>query len=73
MINYVWGIRTYLVGTSAGGLYVPKGMIRPVDSVSAMVWLIRYIHEWNLQFLDDIIIITNIHQVRVKSKDWKAT
>ena len=33
------------VDTSAGGLLVPKGIIRPVVSVvSALPWFIRYIY-----------------------------
>ena len=30
---------------------VPEGIIRPVVSVSALTWFIRYIYYWNLQFL----------------------
>jgi hypothetical protein len=29
---------------SAGGLLVPEGIIRPVISVSALTWFIRYIY-----------------------------
>jgi hypothetical protein len=35
----------YWVDTSAGGLLVPQGIIRPVVSVvSALPWFIRYIY-----------------------------
>ena len=40
---------------------VPNGIIRPVVSVSAMTWFIRYIYYWNLQILDNVIFIkTNV-------------
>ena len=40
---------------------VPDGIIRPVVSVSAMTWFIRYIYYWNLQILDNVIFIkTNV-------------
>jgi hypothetical protein len=32
-----------LVGTSAGGLLVPEGIIHPVVSVSGLTWFIRYL------------------------------
>jgi hypothetical protein len=44
------------VDTSPGGLLVPEGIIRPVVSVSALTWFIRYIYYWNLQFLNNVII-----------------
>jgi hypothetical protein len=47
----------YVSITITESIYVPNGIIRPVDSVSALAWVIRYIHDWNLQFLNDIIII----------------
>jgi hypothetical protein len=34
----------YWVDTSAGGLLIPESIIRPVDSVSALKWFIRYIY-----------------------------
>jgi hypothetical protein len=34
----------YWVDTSAGGLLIPERIIRPVDSVSALKWFIRYIY-----------------------------
>jgi hypothetical protein len=46
----------YWVDTSAGGLLIPESIIRPVDSVSALKWFIRYIYFWNLQFLNHVII-----------------
>jgi hypothetical protein len=41
-INDVTGNRRTKVDTSAGGLLVPEGIIRPVVSVSALTWFIRY-------------------------------
>ena len=42
-------------------ILVPDGIIRPVVSVSAMTWFIRYIYYWNLQILDNVIFIkTNV-------------
>jgi hypothetical protein len=35
--------------TSAGGLLVPDGIIRPVTSASELTCFIRYIYYWNLQ------------------------
>jgi hypothetical protein len=32
------------VNTSAGGVLVPEGIIRPVVSASALTWFIRYIY-----------------------------
>jgi hypothetical protein len=32
------------VNTSAGGILVPEGIIRPVVSASALTWFIRYIY-----------------------------
>jgi hypothetical protein len=46
----------YWVDTSAGGLQVPEGIIRPVVGASALTWFIRYIYYWNLQFLNNLII-----------------
>ena len=45
------------IDTSAGELLVPKGITRSVVSVSSLTWLIRYIYYWNLQFLNNLIII----------------
>ena len=44
------------VDISASGLLFPEGIIRPVVSVSALTWVIRYIYYWNLQFLNNVII-----------------
>ena len=44
------------VDTSASGPLFPEGIIRPVVSVSALTWVIRYIYYWNLQFLNNVII-----------------
>jgi hypothetical protein len=46
------------VDTSAGGLLVPEGIVRPwpVASVSALTWFIIYIYYSNLQFLNNVII-----------------
>jgi len=49
--NYHW------VDTSAGGLLVPEGIILPVVNISVLTWLIRYIYNCNLQFLNNTIII----------------
>jgi len=46
-----------LVDTSAGGLLFPEGIIRPVVSVSALAWFIRYILYRNVQFLNHVIVI----------------
>jgi hypothetical protein len=45
------------VDTVAGGLSVPEGIIRSVNSVSALTWLTRYICNWNLHFLNNVIFI----------------
>jgi hypothetical protein len=45
------------VDTSAGGLLVPEGIIRPVVSASALSWFNRYMCYWNLQFLNNESII----------------
>ena len=42
--------------TSAGGHLAYEGIIRPVVSVSALTWFIRYIYYWNLHFLHNVII-----------------
>ena len=39
----------HCVDTSAGGLVVPKVIIRPVVSVSTLKWFITYIYYCNLQ------------------------
>jgi len=53
----------HFVNTSAGGLVViPDGIIRPVVSVSALSWLLRYMHYWNLNFLNKVIIIKTIYR-----------
>jgi len=49
--NYHW------VDTSDGGLLVPEEIIHPVVSVSVLTWFIRYIYYWNLQFLNNVIIL----------------
>jgi len=45
------------VDSSAGGLLVPDGIIRPVVSASALTLFTRYIFYQNLQFLKHEIII----------------
>jgi hypothetical protein len=45
------------VDTSAGGLLVPEGIIRPVVSASALSWFNKYMCYWNLQFLNNESII----------------
>ena len=56
---YIWYLRFYYyhwVDTSTGGLLVPGGITRPVGSVSALIWFIRYVYFWNLLFLNNMII-----------------
>ena len=48
-------IQSYWVDTVAGELLVPEAIIHPV--VSALTWFIRYVYYWNLQFLNNVIII----------------
>ena len=43
--------------TSVGGLLVPEGIILPVFNASTLIWFIRYIYYWNLQFLNNVIFI----------------
>ena len=43
------------VDTAAGELWVPKGIILPIVSVSALTWFIRYIYVQNLQFLNYVM------------------
>jgi hypothetical protein len=50
--NFTW---TSFV--SAGGLFVPEGIIRPVVSASVLTWFIRYIFYRNLQLLINVIFI----------------
>jgi hypothetical protein len=40
-------LRFYDYNTSDGGLLVPDCIIRPVVSVSALTWFIRYNYYWN--------------------------
>jgi hypothetical protein len=45
-VHYNWYLHLYYyhwVDTSAGGLLVPEGIIRPVGSGSALTLFIRYI------------------------------
>ena len=46
----------HLAYTSADGLLVPEVIIRPVVNASALIWVIKYIYYWNLQFLNNVII-----------------
>jgi hypothetical protein len=43
-IHYIMTTTGSIHDTSAGGLLVPKGSIRPVANAWALTWLIRYIH-----------------------------
>ena len=43
------------VNTSAGGVLVPQGIIRPVVSASALTWFIRYIYYRHVQFLSNVL------------------
>ena len=60
------------VDTSASGLLVPDGVIRPVVSAEKLTWFTRYIHYWNWQFLVKVFIIKTkilLPQVEVTSSD----
>ena len=50
-------IEDRLTHDSVGEILVPDSVIRPVVSVSSLTWVIRYIYYWNLQFLNNVIII----------------
>jgi hypothetical protein len=52
--------------TTAGGLFVPEDIIHPVVSVSTLTWFIRYIYYWNLQFINNVIIIKIILAMLVR-------
>ena len=57
--NYLINTQCYYfhwVDTSARGLFVYEGVIRPMVSVSALTWFIRYISYSNLQFLNNVVI-----------------
>jgi hypothetical protein len=38
-------------------ILVSEGIIHPVVSALALTWFIRYIYNWNLQFLNNVIIL----------------
>jgi hypothetical protein len=42
-IHYIITTTGSIHDTSAGGLLVPKGSIRPVANIWALTWFIRYI------------------------------
>ena len=44
-VSYIRCYDYHVVDTTAGGLLVPKGIIRPVISVSALIWFISNIIE----------------------------
>ena len=53
------------VETSAGGLLVLQCIIHPVVGALAMAWFMRYIYNWNVQFLNNVIVIKTkvlVHQ-----------
>jgi hypothetical protein len=52
--SFIWPI---LFNTSASELLVPEGTIRIVVGASALPWFIRYVHYWNVQFPNHVIII----------------
>jgi hypothetical protein len=57
--HYIWYLTFYYyqwVDTSNGVLLVREVIIRPVVSASALIWVIKYIYYWNLQFLNNVII-----------------
>ena len=65
--GFLWGLYysilciVHWVDISACGLFVPEGIIRPVVSVSALTWCIRYICHWNSLLLNNVIITkTNV-------------
>jgi len=45
-----------VVDTSAGGVLVMEGIIRPVVKTLSLPWFIKYIYYWNWQFLNNVII-----------------
>jgi hypothetical protein len=49
-VTYLRFYYYHWVDTFSGGLLVPEDIIRPVVSVSALTWFIRYIQYWNLEF-----------------------
>jgi hypothetical protein len=54
-----WYLRYYYyhwVDTSAGELLASEGINRPIVSIAALTWFIRYISYWNLHFLNIVII-----------------
>ena len=53
---FITTILYHWVDTSAGGLLVPEGIIRPVVGALALTWFIKYTHYWNLQFLNNVSI-----------------
>ena len=62
--HQIWYLRFYYyhwvdTSRSAGGKLVPEGIIHPVVRASALIWFIKYIYYWNLQFLDNIIFYQN--------------
>ena len=44
----IWYNYYHWIDTSAGGLLIPEGIIRPVVSASALAWFIGYIYYRNL-------------------------
>jgi hypothetical protein len=44
----------YLVNISTGGLLIPERISYLVVSASTLIWFIRYIYYWNLQFLNNV-------------------
>jgi hypothetical protein len=61
------------ITTSAGGLLVPDGISHQLVSVSSLTSFIRYIYYWNLQFLNNEIIIKTkvlLPQSRITFSDF---
>jgi hypothetical protein len=50
-------VHTMCPMVSPGGLLVPDGISHQLVSVSSLTSFIRYIYYWNLQFLNNEIII----------------
>jgi len=65
-IRYLGFYYYHWVDTSAGRLFAPEGIIRPVVSASTLTWYIRYIYYLNILFLNNAIINKNrIHPLGI--------
>ena len=60
-VRYLCCYYYHWVEISSGAPLVTESIISPVVSVSTLTWFIRYIYYWNMQFLNNVIMIkTNI-------------